>query len=421
MGVEMTVEAINRTIREASEKTVHKSQSEIGAVIGSTVEWPLSATIHKGLEGAIACESKIGYVDGVNGHLVYRGYDCFELSEFSNFEETSYLLIYGKLPQEKELKEFKEKLVSYREVPEKVFDMIKRTNVKTTHPMIDLYMGVGILASLNEKTEDKSVENQTEIAIKLIAQMAALVGGIARLRKGLDPLKPKPDLTHAANLIYMMTGEEPDEVSAKVMDISLILHADHGMNASTFTAMVANSSLSDMYSSIVAGITSLKGSLHGGANEKVLYDLEEIGVPEKAEEWFKKAREAKRKVMGFGHRVYKAYDPRARIFGPLVKYMVEKNPEVSALYATARKLDEIICEELGKEKKIFPNVDFYSGLIYRAMKIETEMFTPLFAASRISGWSARILEYLNENRIFRPRAVYTGPLHLDYESMEKRK
>ena len=242
----------------------------------------------------------------------------------------------------------------------------------------------------------------------------------ARLRLGKEPVEPDNRLSHAANLVYMMTGNKPDEVVTKLMDIALILHADHGMNASTFTSMVANSTLSDMYSSIVAGITSLKGSLHGGANEKVLYDLEQIGSPDKAEEWFKKAREEKKKVMGFGHRVYKAYDPRARILGPLVEFMARRNHEIDNLYSVAKKLDGIICDQLGKEKKIFPNVDFYSGLIYRGMGIETAMFTPIFAASRISGWAARILEYLSENRIFRPRAVYTGNTKADYVDISKR-
>jgi citrate synthase len=366
------------------------------------------------LDGAIACESKIGYVDGVNGHLVYRGYDCFQLSEFSNFEETSYLLLYGKLPSVSELKEFSDKLKSYRKLPHTIYDALKLTTDKSTHPMIALYTAVGMLAAHSGHTEDVSIENQTEISIKLISRMSTLVAEIARLREGKDLIEPDDSLGHAANILYMISGKKPDDGEEKIMNVSLILHADHGMNASTFTAMVANSSLTDMYSSIVAGITSLKGSLHGGANEKVLYDLESIGNPDKVEAWFAEARRTKKKVMGFGHRVYKAYDPRARVFGPLVKYMVEKDPSIKPLYETAQKLDAVICDELGKEKKIFPNVDFYSGLIYKAMGLETEMFTPLFAASRISGWTARILEYLADNRIFRPRAIYTGPLHLDY-------
>ncbi|MFQ5677582.1 MAG: citrate/2-methylcitrate synthase, partial [bacterium] len=174
------------------------------------------------------------------------------------------------------------------------------------------------------------------------------------------------------------------------------------------------------YSSIVGGICSLKGSLHGGANERVLYDLQEIGSPDGVDDWFKKARASKRKVMGFGHRVYKAYDPRARIFGPIAKLLAERNDNIRTLYETAAKLEQIVVSELGKERKIFPNVDFYSGLIYKAMGINTDMFTPIFAVSRIAGWTARALEYLADNRLFRPRAVYTGPTKLEYISIDER-
>ncbi len=416
----MSVEEINRTVREAADKATSEIKNETGAPIATRVEWPITSSINKGLEGAIACETKIGYVDGVNGHLVYRGYDCFKLSEQSSFEETSYLLVNGKLPTKSELNEFREKLISYRELPHEVQDALELTTIKKTHPMISLYTGVAVMAALNEKTEDISHENQKKIALKLIARMSSITGAIARLRQGKKPLVPDPSLSFAANMLYMMTGEKPDEETERIMDIALILHADHGMNASTFTAMVSNSTLSDMYSSIIAGITSLKGRLHGGANERVLYDLEAIGSPDKVEKWFEQVRKEKKKVMGFGHRVYKAYDPRARILGPLVKFMVEKNPDIKNLYETAKKLDSAIVTHLGKEKKIFPNVDFYSGLIYRAMGIETGVFTPLFAASRISGWTARILEYLEKNRIFRPRAVYTGPVGLKYTPVDER-
>jgi len=416
----MSVKEINETIRNAAEKAAKEIKNDTGAPTAQSVEWPITASINKGLEGAIACESKIGYVDGANGHLVYRGYDCFELSEKASFEETAYLLVYGSLPNASELREFTEKTVSYRKLPHEVTDALRLTTIKTTHPMISLYTGVAMLAAHNEKTEDVSHENQLNIALKLIARISSLVGVISRLRQEKDPVEPDESMSMAANILYLMTGEKPDEVTEKIMNIALILHADHGMNASTFTAMVSNSTLSDMYSSIIAGITSLKGSLHGGANERVLYDLEAIGSPDKAEEWFKKVREEKRKVMGFGHRVYKAYDPRARILGPLVRFMAEKDPSIAGLYETAKKLDSLIVTELGKEKKIFPNVDFYSGLIYKAMGIETAMFTPLFAASRITGWTARILEYLKENRIFRPRAVYTGENGLKYKPVSER-
>jgi citrate synthase len=287
------------------------------------------------------------------------------------------------------------------------------------HPMSTLRTCVSIEGNLDPRADDTSVEYETEIAIRLTAQMATITGAIARIRLGRNPIMPDPSLSHAGNLLYMMTGEKPDPVVERVMDISLILHADHGMNASTFTTMVVNSSLSDMYGSVVAGIASLKGPLHGGANERVLYDLEEIGGADNVEAWFKKAQETKRKVMGFGQRVYKAYDPRARIFGPIAGALADRNAEVKRLYDVALKLDGIVCSQLG-EKKIFPNVDFYSGLIYKAMGIETAMFTPIFAVSRVAGWTARALEYLHDNRIFRPRAIYVGPISVPYTPVDKR-
>ena len=215
-------------------------------------------------------------------------------------------------------------------------------------------------------------------------------------------------------------GEVPSDESERVMDVSLILHADHGMNASTFSSMVVASTLSDIYFSIGAGIGALSGPLHGGANEAVLHTLKEIGSPDRVERWYQKARREKRKVMGFGHRVYKAYDPRARILGPLAKLLASKDPKVKSLYKTARALEKEVIKTLGKEKKIFPNVDFYSGIVYQAMGIAPEYYTPIFAVSRVSGWTARVLEYLKANRIFRPRGIYVGAFDREYVPMEDR-
>ena len=216
----------------------------------------------------------------------------------------------------------------------------------------------------------------------------------------------------------MMTGETPDSRTVEVMDMALIIHAEHGMNASTFSSMVTNSSLTDFYSSIVAGIGSLKGPLHGGANEATLRTFQEIGDPATTEEWFAAAKEKKVKVMGFGHRVYKAYDPRARLFDPIAKEFSER-AGTAHLYEIAKKLEALVVADLGG-KGIFPNVDFFSGVIYDAMGIDTDMFTPIFAVPRIAGWSARILEYLPENRLFRPRAVYIGDLESQYKPIGER-
>lgn len=405
---------VNDIIREAGLKARQETDDVPEPQLTGEVSFPVDVTLGKGLEGAIACGTKIGYVNGTKGWLVYRGYNCFDLAEKSSFEETSYLLLFGKLPTKAELEEFNKKLLNYRNVPQVVIDILKQIPTPKTHPMSALRTGISVLGTLDETAENTTVEAETEVAIKLIAQLATISGAIARIRKGEEPVAPDMSLSHAGNFLYMMTGEKPTEEVERIMDVALILHADHGMNASTFTTMVVNSSLSDMYSSVVAGISSLKGPLHGGANERVLYDLDDIGSPENVESWFAEARSTKRKVMGFGHRVYKAYDPRARILGPLAGMLSESNPEHKKLYEIAVKLDKVVCEELGKEKRVFPNVDFYSGIVYRSLGIETALFTPIFAVSRVAGWTARVLEYLAVNRIFRPRAIYTGSIKAEY-------
>ncbi|MFQ5865514.1 MAG: citrate/2-methylcitrate synthase [bacterium] len=416
----MSVHEVNELVRQAAIKATQETDAEPEPALTGEVDWPLDVKIGKGLEGAISNTTKIGYVNGAKGWLIYRGYNCFDLAEKSSFEETAYLLLFGKLPTKLELDAFDKKLKDSRKVPKAVLEVLYSIPTNNTHPMSALRTAVSVLGTFDQKAEDTSVEAETEVAIKLIAQLATIAAAIARIRQGKEHLDPNPELSHAGNFLYMMTGAIPDGMFERIMDISLILHADHGMNASTFTTMVINSSLSDMYSSVAGGIGSLKGPLHGGANERVLYDLQEIGNPENVETWFQKAREKKRKVMGFGHRVYKAYDPRARILGPIAKYMAKNNPEFKPLFETAAKLDEVVCSELGKEKKIFPNVDFYSGIVYRAMGIETAMFTPIFAVSRVAGWTARALEYLADNRIFRPRAIYTGPIKAEYIPIDQR-
>lgn len=411
---------IKELIAEAARRARAETNDEPEPGLTGEAQYPITCSVGKGLEGAIATETKVGYVNGAKGWLVYRGLNIFDLAEHSTFEETSYLLLFGQLPTRRQLQDFSRTLVHNRAVRPEVLDILTQLPTPRTHPMAALRTAVSVLGNLDDSSEKLTVEAEREVSIKLIAQMATLAGAIARMRRGQAPLAPREDLSHAANYLYLMTGEEPDEESARVMDISLILHADHGMNASTFTTMVVNSSLSDMYGSVTAGIASLKGPLHGGANEQVLYDLEEIGSPAGVESWFARARQSKRKVMGFGHRVYKAYDPRARILGPLAQLLSRRDPEIESLYKTATKLDALVCSQLGAEKKIFPNVDFYSGIVYRALGIETAMFTPIFAVSRISGWTARALEYLVDNRIFRPRAIYTGPPRVEYVPIERR-
>ncbi|MDM7914940.1 MAG: citrate/2-methylcitrate synthase [Candidatus Eisenbacteria bacterium] len=410
---------LQELVRAAKEKALQETSDEPEPQRTGAHEWPIDAKIGKGLEGAPACDTEVGYVNGAKGWLVYRGINIFDLAEYSTYEETAFLLLYGHLPTKVELDGFVAKIRAAAPMAPEAKKILEIVPTAKAHPMSTLRTCASVEGNLDPRADDTSVEYEQQIAIRMIAQLATITGAIARIRKGKEPLPPDPTLSHAGNLLWMMTGQKPDPVIERTMDISLILHADHGMNASTFATMVVNSSLSDMYGSVVAGIASLKGPLHGGANERVLYDLEEIGTPENVEPWFRKAMESKRRVMGFGHRVYKAYDPRARIFGPIARLLADRNPEVKRLYQVAEKLDSLLCGQLG-EKKIFPNVDFYSGLIYRAMEIETAMFTPIFAVSRVAGWTARSLEYLQDNRIFRPRAVYVGPISSPYIPMAQR-
>ncbi|MGD8238037.1 MAG: citrate synthase/methylcitrate synthase [Armatimonadota bacterium] len=413
------MDQVAQIIAEAAKVAVQETADAPPPAFAGAVEWPVEASLGKGLEGAVACESEIGYVDGTKGWLIYGGLNVFDLAEKSTYEESAYVTLNGKLPTQAELDDFNAKLLANRAVPDEVIATLARLP-KDTHPMAALRTGVSVLGCLDPGADETSVEAEMEISIKLIAQLATIAGAVAMIRKGKDPVAPDPALGHSANYLYMSTGEKPDELLARIMDVALILHIDHGMNASTFTTMVVNSSLSDMYSSVVAGIGSLKGPLHGGANERVMYDLNDIGSPDNVEPWYRKAREEKRLIMGFGHRVYKAYDPRARILKPLSALMAEADPEMDKLYNIAIKLDDLVCAELGAEKGIFPNVDFYSGIVYTGLGFETAMFTPIFAVSRVAGWCARALEYLADNRIFRPRAAYIGPMTAEYVPMDQR-
>ncbi len=400
-----------------------KAYEEIGQVDAppppADVEWPVNCEVKPGLEGAVAAGSKIGFVDGLRGALVYRGYDIFDLCAHSNFEEVSYLLMFGKLPTESELSQFTSRLRDKMGILDATRSMMEVLPVNALHPM--KLLEVAMIGAHAEDSRNNGEEiDELEAAYRVIPQMMTATGMIARLRKDLPLVEPDPELSLAGNLLYTMTGEKPSEIATRLMDVALILHADHGMNASTFTAMVVTSTLSDLYFAMSAGLGSLKGPLHGGANEAVLYDLEEIGSEDNVDAWFETARQNKRKIMGMGHRVYKAYDPRARILKPLAETFSEDVPEVRGLMKTAEKLEKVALDAMGREKKIFPNVDFYSGLLYRAMGIETPMFTPLFAVSRVSGWVARCMEYRENNRIFRPRGIYTGEVDQTYVPINKR-
>ncbi len=371
----------------------------------------------RGLEGAITNETRIGYIDGERGWLVYRGYNIEDLAEHSTFEETSYMIIYGRLPTQAELSQWNDRLIHGRPIPAVLVDALRRLP-KEAHPMAALRTAVSLLGCHDPKADGMDLANAERVGVELVARMATITAVIKRLRDGQEPISPDPKLSHAANFLYMCTGKVPDDFTARAMDANLVLHVDHGMNASTFAAMVIASSLSDMYSAIAGGIASMKGPLHGGANEEVMKMLLEVGGPEHAESWIGNAIASKRKIPGFGHRVYKAYDPRAKVLARFSERITKLHGQ-ERLYRTAKKIEELVVPALGG-KGIFPNVDFYSGTIYYCMGFDYVMYTPIFMVGRIPGQVARVLEYLPDNRIFRPRAAYVGDLNLTYVPIEQR-
>ncbi|MBN2484041.1 MAG: citrate/2-methylcitrate synthase [Candidatus Omnitrophica bacterium] len=440
---------ITDLVLKAQAKAYAETSSEPEPGLTQPIQWPVQCLVGPGLEGAIACESQIGYVNGAKGWLIYRGYDIFELCAYSTYEEVAYLLIHGHIPSKSELNTFKKKLALYRYIPE-TQETLAQFPIKKMQPMSALSLGTILMGQeFNEiiasasfgkliSSDEDSIPMETKprgeehaiyefkakklrrqnitlnVCYHLIAGVATITAAIARLREGKPVVKPDPNLSHAANLIYMMTGKHPSPAEERIMDIALILHADHGMNASTFASMVVASTLSDIYLSIGSGIAALNGPLHGGANEQVLKMLQKIKNPQRVKSWYTHAFERREKITGFGHRVYKAYDPRARVLGPLAEHLAYDDPDTRNLFLIAKNLEAEVIATLGEQKKIFPNVDFYSGLVYRTMKIPSELFTPIFAVSRVAGWTARILEYLKNNRIFRPRAMYTGLFNQKY-------
>jgi citrate synthase len=373
-----------------------------------------SPSYKAGLEDVVAGTSEICFIDGREGRLVYCGYDITELAKHSTFEETVYLLFNKRLPSKAELAAFDARLRSYRSVPAEVLTILVALP-KDIHPMAALRTAVSALGNFDPDSEATSTEAHISVSIKLNAQVATVAAAWERIRLGKDPIAPRSDLSHAANFLYMLNGTEPDEFQAHVFDVALILHADHELNASTFSGRVTIATLTDIYSAVTAAIGTLKGPLHGGANEQVMKMEQEIGEVDKAAEWIKEALHAKRKVMGFGHRVYKTKDPRAYILEALSEEL-GKRAGNSKWFEMTRVIEQTVL----KEKGLYPNVDLYSGSAYMAMGISTDLFTPIFAVSRISGWTAHILEQLDNNRIIRPRADYVGPEKLDYVPLAQR-
>ena len=371
----------------------------------------------KGLGGVIATESALSRVDGAAGKLYYRGIPIEELAGQSTFEEVSFFLLTGRLPTREELDAFSAELAEARPIPRDIRDVI-RTFPADAHPMAALRTAVSALHLYDREAEDNSPEANHRKAIRLIATMPTIAAAIERSRRGQPILEPRADLSHAANFLYMLNGTESDPTAERVMDLALVLHADHGMNASTFTCVVVISSLSDIYSAIVAGIGSLKGPLHGGANEAVMKTLLEIGSVEKVDPWVEQAFAEKRKIMGFGHRVYKAHDPRATVLSRYSEQLADVHGN-RLWYEMSRRMEELVTSRTG-EKGIWANVGFYSATVYYYLGFEPDLYPVIFAVARVSGWTAHVIEQLSDNRIFRSRAKYVGPLEAHYVPMAER-
>jgi citrate synthase len=367
-----------------------------------------------GLRNVVAGESGISSIDGQRGVLAYRGIDIHELAERSSFEEVVFLLHRGTLPTRAHIDEFRRALARERAIPQGVVALLRGLPAGT-HPMTALRTAVSALGAFDPDANDDGEAARARKAVRLTAQMATLVAAVDRLRKGADPVPPDPALPHAANFLRMLKGAPPSAATARAMDVALVLHADHEFNASTFAARVAASTLADIHGAITAALATLKGPLHGGANEAVMKMLEAVGEPQKAEAWVRDAFAQKRKIMGFGHAVYRTEDPRATHLRRLSRQIGEDAGD-RRFY----DLSEGVEAAVKAQKGLYANVDFYSASLYRMLGIPTDLFTPVFAVSRIAGWTAHVLEQLDNNRLIRPESEYTGPRDVAYVPLERR-
>ena len=368
----------------------------------------------KGLEGIVAASTRLSDVKGDSGELVYCGYNINELAGKVSYEEVVHLLHHNHLPNRKELHDLKARLAAARELPEGIIQIIK-TLPKTTPPMHAIRTAISALGCFNEHADDNSMDANREKAKQLIAQIPVVTAYFHRARQGKSLVAPDPTLGEAANFLHMLDGEKPSKEKESTMDLCYVLHADHGMNASTFSARVTIATLSDMYSAITSAIGTLKGPLHGGANEGVIKMLKEIGSLDKVDAYIADCLAQKKKIMGIGHRVYKTLDPRA----PHLKRMAQV---LSAKLGDPKwiQMSERIAEIMLKERNLNANVDFYSATVYYSLGIPTDLFTPVFAIARTSGWTAHVLEQLADNRLIRPQSLYQGPTGLSVVPIEQR-
>jgi len=373
-------------------------------------------TIHRGLKDIYLDRTKSSYIDGKNGKLYYRGFNINELANNSTFEEVSYLLIHGELPNKSELAEITSWMACAREIPSEIITLID--SIKHLHPMDMLRTIISALAAFDNNLADESMDANIERGLSITAKAPSIVAAHVRLRNGDKYIPPNPNLSHAANFLYMLNGREPDLLDAKLIDKDLILHAEHGLNASSFTARVVASTQSDMYSALTAGIAALKGPAHGGAAEGVMKQAQDIGDESNTVEYVKNLLSSGGRIMGFGHRVYKTADPRALILKVDAKSLSERkgNPR---WFSILQSLAE--CMKPYEKKGICENVDFWTGAIYNLLEIPDDIFVSIFALARIPGWTAQVTEQLNNNILIRPLLDYVGELDKPYIAIEERK
>ena len=388
----------------------------------TTMTAPQTPIFDKGLANTVAAETQMSFIDGGKGVLEYVGIDIDTLARNSNFEETVYLLWNTRLPTRTELDGLRRALQAEYEIPDAIYDMIKAFP-KDAVPMHALRTLVSALAlhdtdATSSDTSASGIEKAKRQALRLVAKTPTLIANFDRHRSGKPFVRPNKDFDIATNVLWMLNGEKPTDAMSKGLDVCLILHADHGLNASTFAARVTIATLSDMYSAMTTAVGTLKGPLHGGANEEVMYMLNEIGSIDNVEPFIKGKLERKELIMGFGHRVYKAYDPRATYLKTFAKQIATDTGNLP-LFDMSQKIEGIVLAAKA-DKGIFPNVDFYSATTYHSLGIKTDLFTCMFALSRMSGWTGHCIEQLKDNRLIRPQALYTGPHAAAYTPIAQR-
>jgi citrate synthase len=378
----------------------------------------MSDDLKKGLEGVLVAESELSFIDGDEGRLIYRGYEIEDLARGASYEEVLYLLWHGELPDREQYEAFRDAMAGERHVADGVLDTVRELAEQDEDSMAALRTAVSQLSAYDEDAAADPTDREANLrkGRRITAKIPTILAAYDRVRNGEDVVEPSEDLSHAANFLYMLNGEEPNEVLAETFDMALVLHADHGLNASTFTSMVVASTLADLHSAIPGAIGALSGSLHGGANQDVMEALLELDDTDmEAVEWVEHLLDEGRRVPGFGHRVYDVKDPRAKILGERSKALGEAAGDLK-WYEYSSSIEEYIMQENG----LAPNVDFYSSSTYYQMGIPIDLFTPIFVMSRVGGWTAHVIEQYEDNRIIRPRARYVGHEHQEFVPLEER-